>query len=462
MFPTDTYVARRKRLKEQVGDGVILLMGNRESPMNYPDNVYPFRQDSNFLYFFGLDLPAAAGLIDIDEDREIIYADEPDPDAVIWQGPQEPLEQTAGRAGVSHVAGFDRLEMALAEAVQIGRRAHLLPQYRADNLLELEKALSIPHPETADYVSEELIRAIVEQRSIKTDEEIAELVAALDICYEMHMTAFKESRPGKSEQQIAGLIEGVALSMGGRSSYPVIFSKDGQTLHNRYHGNVLSAGDIVINDSGSESAMHYAGDITRTIPIGGKFSSRQKDIYNIVMKAQDVAIEALKPGVKFLDVHVLACETLAAGLKELGLMKGDVGEAVAAGAHALFFQCGLGHMMGLDVHDMEDLGEKYVGYDKSVKRSEQFGLCSLRLGRELQAGFVVTVEPGLYFIGQLIDRWRSQGLHEQFINYDKVDEYRDFGGVRLEDDFLITEAGYRLLGKPIPKSIEEVEALASL
>lgn len=462
MFPSTTYIQRRKRLTDRIDSGVILLLGNEESPMNYKDNTYQFRQDSSFLYYFGLDCPSLAAIIDIDEDKEIIFGDEPTIEDIIWLGTQKPLGVKAQQVGVTKTSSVDSLAAILADAAGRGRKVHYLPQYRGDNIIKLEKLLCIPNAEIANCVSVELIKAVASQRSIKSGEEIVEIEAAMDICYEMHTAAMKTARPGMYERQISGLIEGIALAMGGRLSFPVIFSVHGETLHNHYHGNVMNTGDIAINDSGAESAMHYAGDITRTIPIGGKFSSRQKDIYSIVLQAQKTAIEAVKPGIEFRTVHLLAGEVLASGLKDLGLMKGDAAEAARAGAHTLFFQCGLGHMMGLDVHDMEGLGEDYVGYTDSIKRDPQFGFCSLRLGKALEPGHVITVEPGLYFIPELIDRWKVEQKLAQFINYDKVEEYRDFGGVRLEDDLLVTPEGFRLLGKPIPNSIEEVETLSSL
>lgn len=462
MFSAATYIERRKKLKATVSSGIILIPANEESPMNYAANTYQFRQDSTFLYYFGLNQPSLAAIIDLDEDKEIVFGDDPTIDDIIWLGSQVPLSEKAQLAGITQTASLDKLTTLLADAVARNRKIHFLPQYRAENVIKLEKMLSIPNAEIANNVSLELIKAVSAQRSIKSDEEIAEIEIAIDITCEMHTAAMKTARPGMYESQVSGLIEGIALSMGGRLSFPVIFSIHGETLHNHHHGNIMSAGDIVINDSGAESPMGYAGDITRTIPIGGKFSSRQKDIYNIVLKAQKTAIEAVKPGVEFRDVHLLAGEVLACGLKELGLMKGDPSEAAAAGAHTLFFQCGLGHLMGLDVHDMENLGEEYVGYTDTIKKDPRFGFSSLRLGKALEAGYVITVEPGLYFIPELIDRWKAENKLSQFINYDKVEEYKDFGGVRIEDDLLVTEDGFRLLGKPIPKSIDEVEALASL
>jgi Xaa-Pro aminopeptidase len=462
MFKSDTYIERRKQLKEQIGSGIILFQGNEESPMNYPDNPYSFRQDSSFLYFFGLDFPGLAAVIDIDQGTECIFGDDITVDDIIWMGPEPALKEKCEKVGVSQSQPSGKLAELLKEAVNKGREIHFQPQYRAENVLKIQKFLGIHPDEIQQHVSVKLIKAVVAQRSIKSEEEILQIESALDIAFKMQTTAMKMAQPGLYERDVAAEMEKIAVSMGGRLSFPTIFTIHGETLHNHYYGNIMSEGDLVVNDSGAENAMHYASDITRTIPIGGKFSSRQRDIYDLVLTAQAKAIKEIKPGVEFRNIHKLACEIMAAGLKDLGLMKGDCREAVAAGAHGLFFQCGFGHMMGLDVHDMEDLGEDYVGYTERIKRNNQFGLKSLRLARSLEAGFVVTAEPGLYFIPELFDRWKAENLHESFINYEKVESYLDFGGVRLEDDILVTEDGYKLLGRPVPKSIEQVEALASL
>jgi len=462
MFKPEVYIERRKRLQADVQSGLILFLGNEESPINYPDNPYPFRQDSSFLYFFGLDSPSLAAVIDIDEGKECIFGDDITVDEIIWMGPKPTIREKCEKVGVRQSKPLEKLVETLKEAILNKREIHFLPQYRADNILKIQKLLGIGLDEIQQRVSVKLIKAIVVQRSIKSEGEIDQIEAALEIAYQMQTTAMKMTRPGIYEREVAAAMESIAKSMGGRLSFPTIFTIHGETLHNHYYGNMMNEGDLVINDSGADNVMHYASDITRTIPIGGRFDSRQSDIYSIVLSAQESAIRAIKPGIEFRDIHKLACETLASGLKDLGLMKGDTKEAVQAGAHALFFQCGLGHMMGLDVHDMEALGEEYVGYTDSIKRSEQFGLRSLRLGKELKAGFTITVEPGLYFIPELFDCWKAENLHESFINYDRVESYRDFGGVRLEDDVLVTENGSRVLGKPIPKAIEEVEALTSV
>ena len=461
MFAEKVYIERRKRLREQVGSGIILLLGNEESPMNYPDNQYPFRQDSSFLYFFGLDSPGLAAVIDVDQDKEVVFGDDLTVDDIIWMGPQPSLREKCQRTGISETAALDRLHGTLKEIAGQNKEIHFLPPYRAQSTLKIAELLEIAPAQIHDYVSEPLVRAVVAQRSVKTEDEIAEIEAALDVSYEMQTLAMKMSRPGMYEREIVGAMEGLVLSRGCRLAFPTIFSVHGETLHNHYYGNIMKEGDIAVNDSGAESALHYSSDITRTIPVSGKFSQRQKEIYTIVLNAEEKAIEAVKPGVEFRNVHNLAYKILASGLKDLGLMKGNIEEAACAGAVTLFFQCGLGHMIGLDTHDMEDIGEDYVGYTDTIKRNPEFGWRSLRLGKELEAGFVITVEPGIYFIPELIDRWKAEKKCCDFIDYGTVEKYRDFGGVRIEDDVLVTENGHRVLGKKIPKTIDEVEAMAS-
>jgi Xaa-Pro aminopeptidase len=461
MFDADTYIARRKRLQADVESGLVLFLGNDESPVNYTDNQYPFRQDSSFLYFFGLDCPGLAAVIDVDEGDECAFGDDLTVDDIIWTGSQPSLKEKCQEVGIHQMARLDQLPATLIEAVQQGREIHFLPQYRPENVLKIQQWLGMSPSTIQNRVSEKLIRATVAQRSIKTQEEIAQIEAALDISFEMQTLAMKMSKPGIYERQVAGTMEAVALSAGCQLAFPTIFSIHGETLHNHYHGNQMSSGDIAVNDSGAESAFHYASDITRTIPVGGRFSQRQRKIYAIVLDAQTKAIEAIKPGVEFREIHRLASEVLVSGLKDFGLVKGNPEEAVQAGAHTLFFQCGLGHMMGLDVHDMEGLGEDYVGYTDTIKRNPKFGWRSLRLGKALKSGFVITVEPGVYFIPELIERWKTERRLAQYINYDAVEKYGDFGGIRIEDDILVTEHGCRVLGKPIPKTIDEVEAMSS-
>ena len=461
MFSADIYIERRKRLRADVSAGMILFLGNEESPMNFADNQYPFRQDSSFLYFFGLDYPGLAAVIDIDRGAECMFGDDLTVDDIVWTGPQPTLKEKCSKTGIFETAGLDKLPDVLNKAKKQDRKIHFLPQYRAENILKIQQLLEIPASNIAGNVSEQLIRAVVAQRSIKSEQEIEQIEAALDISYEMQTLAMKMSKPGVYERQVASAMEAVVLSHGSLLSFPTIFSIHGETLHNHRYDNQMQAGDMAVNDSGAESPLHYASDITRTIPVSGKFSQKQKEIYAIILKAQEKAIEAVKPGVEFRDIHLLACRQLASDLKELGLMKGDIEQAVQAGAHTLFFQCGLGHMLGLDVHDMEGLGEEFVGYTDTIKRNPEFGFKSLRLAKALEPGYVITVEPGIYFIPELIDQWKAKQKNSQHINYELLETYRDFGGIRIEDDVLVTETGYRVLGKKIPKTISEVEDISS-
>jgi Xaa-Pro aminopeptidase len=458
MFNAKTYTERRERLRNQVSSGLILFLGNDESPMNYLDNPFPFRQDSSFLYFFGLSYPGLAGVIDIDEGLDIILGTDLTVEDIVWMGTQPSLAEKCTRAGVKETKPLAELKNILTAARQKNRTIHFLPPYRPEHSMKLLDLLGVSPDQAADSSSIELIMAVVEQRKNKTPEEIDEIDRAVAISSDMHITAMKMARSGITEAQIAAAVNEVALAAGGQIAFPIIATVNGQILHNHHHGNVLQSGQMFLLDAGAETAMGYAGDLSSTVPVDKHFSDRQREIYQICLDAHEAAISALRPEVPFRDVHLQACRTLASGLKSMGFMKGDIEEAVAAGAHALFFPCGTGHMMGLDVHDMENLGEKYVGYDGEEK-STQFGLKSLRLARKLEPGFVLTIEPGIYFIPELIDMWKAEGKFTQFISYDKVETYKDFGGLRNEEDFVITEDGCRLLGKSIPKTIEDVEAI---
>ncbi|MFO7997834.1 MAG: aminopeptidase P family protein [Bacteroidales bacterium] len=459
MFSKETYQNRREQLRKNVKGGIILLLGNVDVPMNYKSNTYRFRQDSSFLYFFGIDHQGMAGILDVDGGEDVLFGDDVSLEDIIWMGPQPRISEKAARVGVTNSAPYARLFEAVAEAKKAGRPIHFLPPYRGENKILLEQLLGIKPQDQAGAASVELIRAVVALRSVKEDQEIAEIEKAAETAWLMHTTAMKMARPGVYEYQISGQMEGIASAGGGMHSFPIILTIHGETLHNHYHGHQLQKGNLLLVDAGAENAMHYATDHTRTMPVGGAFTPRQKEIYQIVLDAQVQAIQAIKPDVPFRDIHLLAAEVIGNGLKGLGLMKGDIPSAVAQGAHALFMPHGLGHMMGLDVHDMEDLGENYVGYDDEIKRSELFGTRFLRLGRRLKQGFVVTVEPGIYFIPALVEKWEADGKFTEFINYGRVKEYLDFGGVRLEDDILVTDNGFRNLGRPIPKTIEEIEAL---
>jgi Xaa-Pro aminopeptidase len=437
---------------------LVLILGNDEAPANYPANTYKFRQDSSFLYLFGLDHPGFAGVLDADSGEEFIYGSDVDIDDIIWMGPQPSVSEMAAGVGVVNTAPFARLTAKLREAIGAGREVHFLPPYRSHNALLLEEMLGIHHSLLGSYASLALIRALVAARSVKEPCEIEEIRRGCNIGYEMHVAAMKLAQPGAKERHIAGVLEGIAASRGSMVSFPVILSQNGETLHNHDHSQTLTVGRMMLTDAGAETTMNYCSDFTRTVPVGGKFSDRQRDIYNIVLACNDKARELARPGVTYQWVHLEACKVLARGLKELGLMKGDVEEAVAAGAHALFMPHGLGHMMGIDVHDMEDLGQIHVGYDEETRPIAQFGTSSLRMGRRLKEGFVVTDEPGCYFIPALIDQWRAGRMHEAFLAYDKIEAFKGFGGIRLEDDLLITNEGAVCLGdRRIPITVEEVE-----
>ncbi len=454
-FSKTTYTERRQRLKQEMSNGVLLFLGNEESSMNFKDNWYPFRQDSSFLYFFGLDKPGLVALIDIEKDREIVFGDEISIEDSIWHGPKPSLVELADSAGVYDVRPKDAIVEYLA--VLKGKHIHFLPPYRPENTCKIAEWLQLRVKDVSKQVSGTFIKAVVKQRSIKTQEELDEISKAVNISVGMHLMAMEKAKAGMREYEVVGMVTGQALRKGCSLSFPPIITVKGHILHNHYYGNKLSNGDMLLADFGAETAMHYAGDITRTFPVGTQFSNQQREVYQIVRNAHKAAIAALKPGIKFFDVHILACKELVEGLKEIGLMQGDAGDAVREGAHTLFFQCGLGHMMGLDVHDMEDLGEAYVGYTPSFKQSKEFGFKSLRLGRELERGFVVTIEPGLYFIPELIAQWKAKRHLQAFINYDQLEKYAGFGGIRIEDAFQITSSGSELLGNPLPTEVHEVE-----
>ena len=457
MFSDATYSERRKRLKSGMKSGLLLFIGNDESPMNYAANTYEFRQDSSFLYFFGLDSPGLAAVVDVDEGKDIIFGNDIDIEDIIWMGDMPTLRERARTVGVRRTAPRKEFGAYVKNAVSCGRRVHYLPPYRAESAAEISSLVGIRTKDVKAKASTELIAAVIRQRLIKSKDEVREIEAALEVTAEMYRRAMKLARPGRYEREVVGAMESVVHSVGCLMAFPPIVTINGQVLHNHGHRNELLRGRLLVMDAGAESWRHYAADITRTVPVGGKFSRRQRDIYEIVYEGQDKAIKAIKPGVMFKEVHLTAARTMASRLKDLGLMKGSTHDAVALGAHALFFPHGLGHNMGLDVHDMEDLGENHVGYDKTVERSSQFGLAYLRMAKKLEPGHVMTVEPGLYFIPALFAKWKKEKKFTDFIAYDKVEKFLDFGGVRIEDDVLVTERGRRVLGPPIPKTVAEVE-----
>ena len=445
MFSKETYIQRRAELKKQVGSGVLLFLGNDDMGLNYEDNAYRYRQDSSFLYYFGISNAGLSAIIDIDEDREIIFGDELSIDMIVW-------------TGILPTQHAQALEVAdyLKKAQEGGRALHYLPPYRPEHRIKLLEWLGVPLAEQKGSIP--FIRAIVKQRNHKTAEEVVEIEKACDVTAEMHIAAIKCLRPGMYEYQVRAEIERVAMEHGMELSFPTIATKNGQTLHNHSYDNKVEPGDLFLIDAGAETPMGYAGDMSSTFPADKTFTAKQREVYEIQNAMHLESVKALRPGIPYMQVYELSARVMVEGMKQLGLMKGNAEDAVREGAHALFYPHGLGHMMGLDVHDMENLGEIWVGYDGQPK-STQFGRKSQRLAIPLEPGFVHTVEPGIYFIPELIDLWKGQKKFTDFINYDKVEEYRHFGGIRNEEDYLITETGARRLGKKIPLTPEEVEAL---
>lgn len=458
LFSKSTYVERRNELKKLVGSGLIVLFGNNDSPANYPSNTYKFRQDSSFLYYFGLHRNGLVGVIDVDNDREYLVGDEIDIEDIVWYGSVTSVAEMAEMTGVARTAAMRELPAVVESAKAQGEEVHFLPPYRFDNQIQIMDLLGIHPSQQKAVASLKLIAAVVKMRTTKTEEEIAELERAAEIGYEMHTTAMRLCRPGITEQYIGGMVDGIANAYGCMVSFQTIATQHGEVMHGNPSPAKLEAGRLMLVDAGAETNENYCSDNTRTTPVSGVFTQKQKDIYNIVVECHDHVLEVAKPGVKWWDVHFAVCRIITERLQQLGLMKGDVEESLKAGAHAMFLPHGLGHSMGMDVHDMEGLGQVYVGFDNEVRPSTQFGTNALRFGRRLQKGFVITDEPGIYFIPALIDDWKKNGTNAQFLNFDKIDEYRDFGGIRIEDDVLITDEGCRFIGsKRIPYYVEDVE-----
>lgn len=458
LFSKSTYVERRNELKKLVGSGLIVLFGNNDSPANYPSNTYKFRQDSSFLYYFGLHRNGLVGVIDVDNDREYLVGDEIDIEDIVWYGSVTSVAEMAEMTGVARTAAMRELPAIVESAKAQGEEVHFLPPYRFDNQIQIMDLLGIHPSQQKAAASLKLIAAVVKMRTTKTEEEIAELERAAEIGYEMHTTAMRLCRPGITEQYIGGMVDGIANAYGCMVSFQTIATQHGEVMHGNPSPAKLEAGRLMLVDAGAETNENYCSDNTRTTPVSGVFTQKQKDIYNIVVECHDHVLEVAKPGVKWWDVHFAVCRIITERLQQLGLMKGDVEESLKAGAHAMFLPHGLGHSMGMDVHDMEGLGQVYVGFDKEVRPSTQFGTNALRFGRRLQKGFVITDEPGIYFIPALIDDWKKNGTNAQFLDFDKIDEYRDFGGIRIEDDVLITDEGCRFIGsKRIPYHVEDVE-----
>ena len=461
MFDKATYVCRRAKLKELVKSGIIILFGNNESPCNCPANGYsPFRQDSSFLYYFGLNRDGLVGVIDVDNDTETLIGNDIDIEDIVWFGSVDSVHDMAESVGVSNSAPMKALKTICNEAIKMKRRIHFLPPYRFDIKLQIFNLLGIHPVQQKESASIDLIKAVVKMRSTKEQQEIEELERAAEIGYMMHTTAMRLVKPGLTEKYVAGQVDGIAYSYGAMPSFPTIFSQHGEIMHGNPSMAELESGRLVLCDCGGETINNYCSDNTRTFPVNGKFTQRQLEIYSIVEECHDYVLDVARPGVKYMDVHFAVCRLMTERLKALGLMKGDVDEAVAAGAHAMFQPHGLGHMMGMDVHDMESFDQINVGFDEETRpRLDQFGTNCLRMGRRLEEGFVVTDEPGIYFIPALIDDWKKSGHCAEFLNFDKLETYKDFGGIRIEDDVLITKDGCRFIGeKRIPYHPKDVEA----
>ncbi|MDR2684395.1 MAG: aminopeptidase P family protein [Prevotellaceae bacterium] len=461
MFIKEIYFSRRRQLRMLMEDygGVIVLPSNNEAPMNYRSNTYRYRQDSTFNYFFSQMRDGIVGIIDLESGKDIIFGNDFTINDIVWMGNQPTIRQLAEECKISDIKPVNELLDFIADMIKKGKKIHYLPPYRDDTLIFLSELTGQNIDKTRRNASVELIKSVVALRAVKSGDEIAELDRICNVGVLMHLAVMKKCHTGEDEHNLAGIAEGIALSRAAGVSFPIILSQDGQTLHNPYHNKKLTGGRLLLVDMGAEAESGYSSDYTRTLPVSGRFTKKQREIYEIVLKANLDSIAMAKPDLLWRDVHFNACGIVVQGLKDLGLMKGDVKEAVQLGAHALFMPHGLGHALGMDVHDMESLGEDYVGYDENVKRSTVFGHASLRYGKALKVGNVLTVEPGIYFIPQLIDIWEAEGKFKDFINYEKVRQYIDFGGIRLEDDIVITHDGCRVLGNPLAKTMQEIEAL---
>jgi Xaa-Pro aminopeptidase len=463
MFSKDTYIHRRAQLRQLVEEGIIILFGNNESPANYPANSYsPMRQDSSFLYYFGQHRDTLVGVIDIDNGTEILLGDDIDVEDIVWMGATPSVADLAAEVGVAHSAPMKKLKDICDEAMRQKRTIHFLPPYRFDTQIQIMDLLGIhPHQQKAS-ASIRLIKAVVKMRATKEPQEIEAIERACNVGYSMHTTAQLLIRPGVTERFVAGQVDGIARSLSQGVSFATIFSQHGEIMHGCPSDALLESGRLALCDAGCE-LDDYCSDNTRTMPVSGKFTQRQLEIYSIVEACHDHVLNIAKPGVKYADIHFDVCRLMTDRLKELGLMKGDTEEAVRAGAHAMFLPHGLGHMMGMDVHDMEGLGQIYVGFDEETRPNlEQFGTNCLRMGRRLEEGFVLTDEPGIYFIPALIDEWKASGHCKEFINFELLETYKDFGGIRIEDDLLITSDGCRFLGdKRIPYHPQELQEFMS-
>ncbi|NME35952.1 aminopeptidase P family protein [Fusobacterium sp. FSA-380-WT-3A] len=456
MFARRTYEKRRLALRNNFEDGIILICGNSLSPANCRDNTFPFVQDSTFLYYFGLNKENLIGVIDIDKEQEYIFGNELTMDDIIWSGPQISLGDQCKLVGVENLFPYEEIKRFLYEVKHSGRKIHYINQYLPNNIINIADWLEIKPSEVNDYISEELSYAVVEQRNYKTPEEVQEIIKAVNVTRDMHLKAMEIAKPGMKEYEVVAALENVAKSKNCTLSFLTICTVNGQTLHNHYHGNTLKEGDLLLIDAGAKTESGYCGDMTTTFPVSSKFTPLQKEFYNLLISMFDKASELIRPGITYKEIHLEVCKVLAKGLVAKNILKGNIDEIVEKGVHALFMPHGLGHMLGLDVHDMENIGEVIVGYNGEAK-STQFGLASLRLGRELEEDFVFTVEPGIYFIPELIKKWKNENKFPEYINYEELEKYMNFGGMRYEGDFLVTKTGNIRLGETMVKTPEEVE-----
>lgn len=466
MFSKEVYARRRQTLVAKMADsaaegkrGIALFIGNTEAPAQYKDNCYKFRQDSTWLYFFGIDQPLYAAIIDLDNGNETVFANDVEIGDIIWMGPQPSVASVAASVGVKKSAPYTDLNAAVAKVLAEGRPVHFVKPSRYYNTMKIASLLGCGTDEVAGKFSLALTKAIISMRLVKEDCEIEAIDDACDLGYEMHTVARNSIVPGIIEQEIVGKMDGVTLSKGWGVSFPTILTQHGETLHNHLHDKIIEPGKLMVIDAGAESNVHYASDFTRTYPTSGKFTAKQREIYQIVCDCNEFAFSMTRPGISYREVHLKTMHLMLEELRALDIVRGDVQDMVEAGIAGLFMPHGLGHNMGLDVHDMEDYGENYVGYDDDQSRSPQLGLGSLRMARKLVPGNVITDEPGIYFIPALIEKWKSEKTDQGFVNYQKLESYYDFGGIRLEDDVLVTADGARRLGKErLPISPDDVEA----
>lgn len=458
MFTSKTYIDRREVLKKSLKSGLVLFLGHDDTPMNYKDNPYHFRQDSTFLYYFGISNGSLAGVIDLDSDKDIIFGDDSSIEDVVFMGPLPTIKERAALCGITDTRPYLKLNNYIENALNKKQPIHFIPLYRAESKIKLMELTAIMPKDAEASASIDLVNAIIKQREFKTNEEIQQIEKAVNVTVDMHIAAMRIAKAGMTEAEVAAEVNRVALAANGNISFPIIATINGQILHNHHHGNTLKEGDLFLLDAGYENEMCYGGDLSSTFPISKTFTSKQKDIYNITLDAHKASINALGVGVPFHNAHIAAAKAITEGMKSLGLLKGNTDDIVETGAYAVFFQCGVGHMMGLDIHDMENYGEVHVGYEGKPK-STLFGYKSLRLAKPLYPGHVFTIEPGIYFIPELMDLWEGESRFKEFINYDKLKSYRNFGGIRNEEDLVMTTDGAKILGKKNPITVEEIETI---